>query len=125
MQRYFRFPLFNRALVVAAAATLLLPACSPPCNGRIECLVLYAKPAVDGGRRIYVNVVNQPGLGIQTTLVREGKEFGTFPQVAIIHDPTNKYASNRSICFNTYQQDAPEADAQLDEARIPRLRVAE
>jgi hypothetical protein len=113
-------------IALAGAASLLLPACSPPCNGRIECLVLYAKPGAGGqGRNIYVNVLNKPDLGVHQMLLLEGKEFGTFDHIAIIHDPKNQYAPNRSICFNTYQPSPVEADAQLDETRIPRLRVVE
>lgn len=103
----------------------LLTGCAPACNGRIESTVLYAKPRTGGGRFIYVDVTNKPDLGLHKTLLWDGREFGTFEHVIIIQDPTNQYAPNRKICFNTYQQAGAEAGGQLDETDIPHLKVAE
>ncbi|MBO2009320.1 hypothetical protein [Hymenobacter negativus] len=86
--------------------------------------MLFAKPGPKGvGRKIYVDVVNKPGLGIKKTLLYEGKEFGTFPHVVIISDPTNKYASNRSICFSKFRQEAAATGGDLTEEGIPQLVV--
>jgi len=105
-------------------AGLTLPACSPACNGSIETTVLFAKPGPKGvGRNIYVDVVNKPDLGIKKTLLYEGKEFGTFPHVVIIKDPTNKYAANRSICFSNFQKNAAEMGGDLTEEGIPEITV--
>ncbi|OGX91383.1 hypothetical protein [Hymenobacter coccineus] len=113
----------GRGLLCAGA--LALPACSPPCTGNTEATVLYAKPRPGGGRFIYADVLNQPALGRKKTLLWQGKEFGTFGHVIIINDPTNKYASNRSICFTT-SRPAPAtaaADDELGEEDIPRLAI--
>ena len=106
-------------------ALAALTGCAPPCNGRIESTVLYAKPRAAGGRNIYVDVLNKPDLGRPKTLLWEGKEFGTFAHVVIIQDPANTYAPNRKICFNTYQPAAAEAGGQLEETDIPRIRLSE
>lgn len=121
MQRSFR----SFLPILAGAAQLLLSGCAPPCNGRIESTVLYAKPGAKGGRVIYADVTNKPDLGVKKTLLWEGKEFGTFEHVVIIRDPTNQYAPNRKICFNTYQPAAAEPDGQLEEENIPRIQVRE
>ncbi len=63
------------------------------------------------GRSIYVNVMNKPDLGIKQSLMYEGKEFGTFEHVVIISDPTNRFASNRTICFSKFRQEATIGDA--------------
>lgn len=110
--------------IVFGAAALALASCSDACTGSIETTVLFAKPGPQGvGRSIYVDVVNKPGLGIQKTLLYEGKEFGTFPHVVIISDPTNKYAANRSICFSKYRPGAAETGGDLAEEGIPRIVV--
>lgn len=107
---------------VVAAATLT--GCADACNGSIETTVLFAKPGAKGvGRNIYVDVVNKPGLGIKKTLLYEGKEFGTFPHVIIIQDPTSRFASNRSICFSKFQQGAAETGGDLTEEGIPQIVV--
>ncbi|WP_375418039.1 hypothetical protein [uncultured Hymenobacter sp.] len=109
------------ALLLVALATFA--GCAPPCNGRIESTVLYAKPSPAGGRNIYVDVTNTPALGRRTVLLWEGKEFGTFEHVVVIVDSKNKYAPNRKICFNAYEPVAAERGGQLEEADIPRIRV--
>jgi hypothetical protein len=122
LPRIFPFPsAFRLPLLCIAAA---LTSCSESCNGSIETTVLFAKPGPKGvGRNIYVDVVNHPALGGKQTLLYEGKEFGTFPHVVIIHDPTNKYASNRSICFSRFRQEAAETGGDLTEEGIPRIVV--
>jgi hypothetical protein len=102
---------------------MLLGGCEESCNGNIETIVLFAKPGANGGRKIYVNVVNKPGLGIQKTLLYEGKDFGTFPHVLIIQDPASKFASNSRICFTAYQQGSTETGGDLTEEGIPRIRL--
>ena len=78
-----------------------------------------------GGRNIYVDVVNKPGLGIKKTLLYEGKEFGKFEHVVIINDPTSKYASNRSICFSKFQKTALETGGDLTEEGIPEIQITD
>jgi hypothetical protein len=102
---------------------LLLNGCAESCTGNIETTVLYAKPGAKGGRDIYVDVVNKPDLGIQQTLLYEGKEFGTFPHVVIIQDPASKFASNSKICFTGYQKAPRAASVDLAEQEIPRLQI--
>ncbi|UOQ99994.1 hypothetical protein MUN81_10945 [Hymenobacter sp. 5317J-9] len=116
--------LLGAALLLGTSAALT--ACSDTCTGSIETTVLYAKPGPKGvGRRIYVDVVNKPELGIKQTLLYEGKEFGTFSHVVIISDPTNRYASNRSICFSQYRVAPAETDGDLAEQGIPNISVSE
>ncbi|GAC1384884.1 MAG: hypothetical protein NVSMB30_31720 [Hymenobacter sp.] len=99
-----------------------LAGCSKPCTGSIETTVLFAKPGARGGRVIYVDVVNKPGLGIKKTLLYEGKEFGTFEHVVLINDPTSNYASNSSICFSEYAPEASATTALADDG-IPQIRI--
>ena len=113
-------------LVLSLMAATALPACSPACNGSIETTVLFAKPGPKGvGRNIYVDVVNKPDLGIKKTLLYEGKEFGTFPHVVIINDPTSRFASNRTICFSKFKQNAAETGGDLTEEGLPEITVTE
>ncbi len=108
----------------ALAVALALPACTTECTGSIETTVLFAKPGPKGvGRNIYVDVVNHPALGSKRTLLYEGKEFGTFPHVVIIHDPTNQYAANRSICFSRFRPVAAPAGGDLTEEGIAHIVV--
>ena len=98
--------------------------CADTCNGSIETTVLYAKPGPKGaGRSIYVNVVNKPDLGIKQRLMYQGKEFGTFEHVVIINDPTNRFASNRTICFSTFRQEAATTGGDLTEEGLPVITV--
>ncbi|MFD2717563.1 hypothetical protein ACFST9_02480 [Hymenobacter monticola] len=106
------------------ASGLALTACSDTCNGNIETTVLFAKPGPNGvGRRIYVDVVNKPGLGTQKTLLYEGKEFGTFPHVVIIQDPNSRFAKNSKICFTTYRTEAAATGGDLTEEGIPQITI--
>ncbi|HEX8327425.1 MAG TPA: hypothetical protein VF629_07780 [Hymenobacter sp.] len=106
------------------AACLVITSCADECNGNIETTVLYAKPGPKGmGRRIYVDVVNKPGLGIKKTLLYEGKEFGTFEHVVIINDPDGRFAKNRSICFTNFQRAAPVTGGDLNEVDIPTITI--
>lgn len=110
------------AFLFSGAATL--GGCADACNGSIETTVLYAKPGPKGvGRSIYVDVVNQPGLGIKKTLLYQGKEFGTFEHVLIINDPQSRFARNRTICFTNYRTNAAETGGDLTEEGIPEIAV--
>lgn len=112
------------AFLFSGAATLALGGCADACNGSIETTVLYAKPGPKGvGRSIYVDVVNQPGLGIKKTLLYQGKEFGTFEHVLIINDPQSRFARNRTICFTNYRTNAAETGGDLTEEGIPEIAV--
>lgn len=103
-----------------------LTSCADACNGSIETTVLFAKPGPKGvGRNIYVEVVNKPGLGIKKTLLYEGKEFGTFEHVVIINDPTSRFASNRSICFSKFRNNAAAKGGDLTEEGLPEITVTE
>ena len=114
----------SRYLLAFLVGCATLTSCADSCNGSIETTVLFAKPGPKGvGRSIYVDVVNKPDLGIKKTLLYEGKEFGTFPHVVIIKDPTNKYAANRSICFSNFQKNAAEMGGDLTEEGIPEITV--
>ena len=120
-----RYRLFHLASCGAAlGACLGLASCGDSCNGNIETTVLYAKPGPKpGGRSIYVDVVNKPGLGIKKTLLYEGKEFGKFEHVLIINDPESRFASNRTICFTTYRALAAETGGDLNEEGIPEIVI--
>ena len=111
---------------VSIAMCICLAGCADSCNGSIETTVLYAKPGPKGvGRNIYVEVVNKPNLGIKQTLMYEGKEFGTFNHVVIINDPTSRFASNRTICFSKFKQNAATTGGDLTEEGLPEITVAE
>ena len=113
-------------LLACLAFSYALTSCTDACNGSIETTVLFAKPGPQGvGRRIYVDVVNKPDLGIKQTLLYEGKEFGTFPHVVVINDPTNHYAANRSICFSKFKQNAAAAGGDLTEVGLPEITITE
>ena len=117
MKRLFQFVFFS-------STGLALTGCADSCNGSIETTVLYAKPGPKAvGRSIYVNVVNKPGLGIKQSLMYEGKEFGTFEHVVIINDPTNRFASNRTICFSKFRQEAATTGGDLTEEGLPIITV--
>ena len=106
------------------SSSLALASCADSCNGSIETTVLYAKPGPKAvGRSIYVNVVNKPNLGIKQSLMYEGKEFGTFEHVVIINDPTNRFASNRTICFSKFRQQVATTGGDLTEEGLPVISV--
>jgi hypothetical protein len=110
-------------LAIALLASALA-GCADECNGSIETTVLYAKPGPKGvGRRIYVDVVNHPALGVKQTLMYEGKEFGTFPHVVVINDPTNRFASNRTICFSKFRQEPATTGGDLTEEGMPVITI--
>lgn len=113
-------------LAVSITAVAVVSACAPACNGSIETTVLFAKPGPQGvGRNIYVDVVNKPNLGVKKTLLYEGKEFGTFEHVVIINDPTSRFASNRSICFSKFRQNAAATGGDLTEEGLPEITITE
>jgi hypothetical protein len=111
------------ALALFAAASLFT-GCSEPCNGHIESTVLYFVEAPNHqGQLVYANVLNKPDLGVQHTLMREDKEYGTFGHIIIIQDSENKFKGRRSVCFDEFRQLPPPATAKLDELDIPRITV--
>ncbi|WP_151088836.1 hypothetical protein [Hymenobacter baengnokdamensis] len=101
---------------------LVLAGCSDACNGHIESKVLYFKQAPQG-ELVYANVVNNPGLGSQQTLMREDKEYGTFPHVIIINDPEMKFKGRSKICFDEFTKQPLPADIDLREKDIPRILI--
>jgi hypothetical protein len=104
------------------SALLLLASCSAPCTGHIEATVLYFKQAPQG-QLAYVNVLNKPDLGSQQNLMRDDKEYGTFPHVIIINDPAMKFKGRRAICFDEFVKQPPPADVDLRELDIPRISI--
>ena len=115
----------NKLLIgILWLACFTLTSCTDACNGSIETTVLFAKPGPKGvGRNIYVDVVNKADLGVKKTLLYEGKEFGTFPHVVIINDPTSRFASNRTICFSNFKQNAAATRGDLTEEGLPEITV--
>lgn len=111
-----------RNLLLVCSFGVLLTACSAPCTGHIEATVLYFKQA-PMGQLVYANVLNKPDLGVQTTLTREDKEYGTFPHVVIIQDPQMQYAGRRTVCFDEFAKQPLPADIDLREKDIPRLAI--
>ncbi|SFP81545.1 hypothetical protein [Hymenobacter arizonensis] len=110
--------------LIVIGGGLAMSGCSDSCNGNIETTVLYAKPGPKGvGRSVYVNVVNKPDLGVKQSLMYEGKEFGTFEHIVIINDPTNRFASNRTICFSNFRQEAATTGGDLAEEGLPIITV--
>jgi hypothetical protein len=105
-------------------AASLLTGCAEPCNGHIEGTVLYfAESPTHQGQLVYANVLNKPDLGVQHTLMREGKEYGTFGHIVIIQDPQNKFKGRRSVCFDEFKTLPQPANAKLDEPDIPWIEV--
>jgi len=106
------------------AATSLLTNCSEPCTGHIESTVLYFMEAPNHqGQLVYANVLNKADLGVQHTLMRDDKEYGTFGHIVIIQDPSNKFKGRRSVCFDEFKMLPRPANAKLDEPDIPWLEV--
>ena len=101
---------------------LVLAGCSDPCTGHIETSVLYFKQAPQG-QLVYANVLNKPDLGSQQTLMREDKEYGTFPHVIIINDPEMKFKGRGTVCFDEFTKQALPADIDLREKDIPRIAI--
>jgi hypothetical protein len=105
-------------------AASLLTSCAESCNGHIESTVLYfAESPTHQGQLVYANVLNKPDLGVQHTLMREDKEYGTFGNVIIIEDPQNKFKGRRSICFDEFAKQSKPNNARLDEDDIPHIEV--
>jgi len=117
MKIYSAFALF-------AATCFSLAGCSEPCTGHIESTVLYFVEAPNHqGQLVYANVLNKPDLGVQHTLMRDDKEYGTFGHIVIIQDPQSKFKGRRSVCFDEFQRLPAPATAKLDELDIPWLKV--
>lgn len=72
---------------------------------------------------MYANVLNNPALGNQQTLMREDKEYGTFPHVIIINDPQMKFKGRSTICFDEFTKQPLPADIDLREKDIPRIVI--
>ncbi|WP_223650148.1 hypothetical protein [Hymenobacter psoromatis] len=111
-----------RKLLLVCMVGLSLTSCSDPCNGHIESSVLYFKQAPHG-QFVYANVLNNPALGSQQTLMREDKEYGTFPHVIIINDPEMKFKGRSTICFDEFTKQALPVDIDLREKDIPRILI--
>jgi hypothetical protein len=106
------------------AATSLLTSCSEPCNGHIESTVLYfAESPTHQGQLVYANVLNNSAMGVQHRLMRDDKEYGTFPHIVIIRDPQNKFKGRRSVCFDEFKTLPRPANAKMDEPDIPWIEV--
>jgi hypothetical protein len=105
-------------------AASLLTGCAEPCNGHIESTVLYfAENPNHQGQLVYANVLNKADLGVQHTLMREDKEYGTFGHIVIIQDPQNQFKGRRSVCFDKFKVLPKPANAKLDEPDIPWIAV--
>ena len=111
-----------KSIFLFCFVSILFSACSAPCNGHIETSVLYFKQAPQG-ELVYANVLNDPQLGSQQTLMREDKEYGTFPHVIIIEDPQMKYKGQRTVCFDEFTKQPLPEDIDLREKDIPRLKI--
>ena len=113
-----------RKLLFSSLFGLLLAGCSAPCNGHIESTVLYfAETPNHQGQLVYANVLNKTDLGVQHTLMREDKEYGTFGHVVIIEDPQSQFKGRRSVCFDEFKKQPQPANARLDEGEIPRIVI--
>ena len=111
-----------KKLLFFLAAAQVMSACSDPCNGHIETSVLYFKQAPQG-QLVYANVLNDPKLGSQQTLMREDKEYGTFPHVIIIEDPQMKFKGRSTVCFDEFTKQGLPIDVDLREKDIPRIAI--
>ncbi len=114
----------SRLIVSSLLSTLalVLAGCSDPCNGHIESKVLYFKQAPQG-QLVYANVINDPSLGSQQTLMRDDKEYGTFPHVIIISDPQMKFKGRGTVCFDEFEKQPLPVDIDLREKDIPRISI--
>lgn len=110
--------------LLLCSAIALFSSCSESCDGHIESTVLYF---VEGpnhqGQLVYANVLNKADLGVQHTLMRDDKEYGTFGHVVIIADPQNKFKGRRSVCFDEFTKQPRPTDAPLDETDIPQIAL--
>ena len=115
--------MYRRLLIgLLGCLSLALTSCTDACNGHIESQVLYFKQAPQG-QLVYANVLNKADLGSQQTLMREDKEYGTFPHVIIINDPQMNYKGRRTICFDEFTKQATPVDIDLREKDIPRISI--
>lgn len=111
-------------LLFFCSLSLAFTGCSEPCNGHIESTVLYFQEAPDHkGQLVYAFVQNKPDLGVKRTLLREGKEFGTFDHIIIIEDPQSKYKGRRTVCFDTFTVRPRPAEIPANEEGIPQLSL--
>ncbi len=111
-----------KLIVFICFSIVAFSSCSDPCNGHIESKVLYFKQAPQG-QFVYANVINDPSLGSQQTLMREDKEYGTFPHVIIISDPQMKFKGLRTVCFDEFTKQPLPVDIDLREKGIPRIVI--
>ena len=115
----------NKTLAaLLCSVTALLSSCSEPCNGHIESTVLYFAEAPNHqGQLVYANVLNKADLGVQHTLMRADKEYGTFGHIVIIEDPKSLFKGQRSVCFDEFKMQPKPADGNLDEGDLPRITI--
>jgi hypothetical protein len=114
----------HATLKISYLAVLVLSGCSKPCNGRVESTVLYFQEAPNHhGQVVYVNIENMHTLGVNQTLTREDKEFGTFGNVVIIEDPEMKFKGQRNICFDEFTIHKAPTEGDMREQNIPRLTI--
>ncbi len=111
-----------KLIVFICFSVVALGSCSDPCNGHIESSVLYFKQA-PRGQLVYANVLNNPALGGQQTLMRDDKEYGTFPHVIIINDPQMKFKGRGTVCFDEFTRQPLPTDIDLREKDIPRILI--
>jgi hypothetical protein len=117
-----RFPFLGPSTLYLSILTLA--SCTEQCTGHIESTVLYFQEAPNQqGQLAYVNVINKADMGINQTLTREDKEFGTFNNVVIIVDPQMKFKGRRTICFDDFTKQPTPADIDLREKDIPRISI--
>ena len=120
------YPYMIKAILVSllGLTASLLAGCAEPCNGHIESTVLYfAESPTHQGQLVYANVLNNADLGVQHTLMREDKEYGTFGHIVIIQDSQNKFKGRRSVCFDEFKQLPTPTNGKLDEPDIPWIEV--
>ena len=117
-------PLLMKNLFLFCLLPALLSDCAGPCNGYIESTVLYFQEGPNHqGQLVYANVLNKPDLGVKQTLMREDKEFGTFPHVIIIEDPQMKFEGQHTVCFDEFSKQPLPTDVDLREKDIPRIKI--
>jgi hypothetical protein len=114
--------MLSKISLCLVCVVVALSSCSDPCNGHIESKVLYFKQAPQG-QLVYANVVNDPSLGSQQTLMRDDKEYGTFPHVIIISDPQMKFKGRSTVCFDEFSKQPLPTDIDLREKDIPRILI--
>jgi hypothetical protein len=119
-----RFQSITATAKLVYLAVIMLASCAEPCTGHLESTVLYFMEAPNHqGQLVYANITNSPKMGVNQTLTREDKEFGTFNNVVIIVDPQMKFKGRRTICFDEFTRQPTPADIDLREKDIPRISV--